>query len=156
MSPSTPPPPPFSHSPEQVADQVPFSSLLFFGFSMSRPPLSPVLPSSFSLSNYAMTALSLAVRASSQTSLKDKSDNRAIYVRGRRIGIRIKVNGKQNPDPNRHQSEKVEGSLRGSFWSIRGSKSGKKWLLGPGSGLNWKVGSGSGTASEWKVGSGSA
>ncbi len=45
------------------------------------------------------------------------------------------------------------GSLRGSCWSIGGSKSGGKWVVGSGSGSgsaqNWKAGSGS--ALEWKV-----
>ncbi len=48
-------------------------------------------------------------------------------------------------------------SLTGSFWSIGGSKYGKKWVAGSGaesrSASNWNVGSGSGSASEWKVGS---
>ncbi len=57
---------------------------------------------------------------------------------------------------SRSASKWKGGSLKGSFWSIERSKSGKKWVVGSGSASvsNWKVGSGS--ASEWKVGSGSA
>jgi hypothetical protein len=71
------------------------------------------------------------------------------------------LSGKLDPDP--HQIEKHRsgsaskwkgGILRGSFWSIRGSTSGKKWVVRSGSASERKVGSGS--ASKWKAGSGSA
>ncbi len=64
-------------------------------------------------------------------------------ILGSWIRIRIKVKSRMRI---RIRIKVKSGSLLRSFWSIGWSKSGKWWVVGSGSGPNWKIESGSESA----------